>query len=223
MVNYALPPPQGGYTTQTPTAPQMNGYFTPPVHQISPQQQQQMQQALVARQSYRAALKDCPPGPLRDRFTDMEERVDDVVDGLYKLVVRAQGLRQYLQRTPARMKEEELARTRSTIRAMTDGPARQQMETQADALSEQLAARQRIQVSYDGAMAKIGATVARLEQMSAQVAEVGLLGDDAAMAGIPGTVDDVSQLVEEVDDVREALEDIASPAAAPRRAQAQPE
>ena len=41
--------------------------------------------------------------------------------------------------------------------------------------------------------------------------------------GIPGTVDDVSQLVEEVDDVREALEDIASPAAAPRRAQAQPE
>jgi hypothetical protein len=188
-----------------------------------------MQSALVARQSYRVALRDCPPGPLQERFYDMSARVDDVVEGLYKLVVRAQSLRQYLGRTSATLKETELTRVQSTLRSLGPGVAHDQVAAQTEALEQQLAARRRIEAAYQNAMAKIDATTARIDQMAAQLAEVVLLGDDAAMAGLPGTVDDVNELVEELDSVRLALDEVgASPALAsearpPRDAQPQTE
>ena len=171
----------------------------------------QMQDALMARQAYRAALKDVPAGPFRERFEDMETRVDEAVEHLYRLVTRAQSLRGYLARTPATDKAEALARARVRQKEAR-GTAKEQVAAQVEALEEQLAARERIQAAHDGAVAKIGATTARVEQLAAQLTEIVLLADDkAAAAALPSARDDVARLVEELDSVRLALDEVGMP------------
>src|SRR5439155_4443922 len=146
-----------------------------------------MQAALVARQSYRQALKDTPQGPLRDRFSDMGERVDEVAEGLYKLVVRAQSLRGYLSRSPADAKLAELQRAQGHLRTARGSPSEAAISAEVEALEQQVAARRRIQAAYDDAMAKIAATTARLDQLAAQLTEVVLLNEDqTALVGVPG-------------------------------------
>lgn len=170
----------------------------------------QMQTALTAREAYRTALRDCPVGPFRERFTDMNDRVTDVVEGVYKLVVRAQSLRAYLSRNPARRKEEQLARAQSNLRAARAESQRAEMQHYIDALEEQLAARARIQQAHDLAMAKIETTTARVDQLGAQLTEVVLLGEDRAAAAFPDAAQGVTRLVEELDSVRLALDEVGA-------------
>lgn len=176
----------------------------------------QMQEALLARQSYRNSLHDCPAGPFKERFSDMGDKVDDAVEGLYKLVLRAQSLRRYLSRSPAAAKTQELARAKANLRNYPSGMTHDQIGAQVEALEEQLASRQRIEAAYQGAVAKIGATTARLEQLSAQLTEIVLLSDErAADAALPGARNDVANLVEELDSVRLALDEVTAEPALP--------
>src|SRR2546427_17283 len=82
----------------------------------------------------------------------------DVVEGLYQLVLRAQTLRQYLERTPDRDKAEALARAKATLRSYPSGATHDQIAAQIEALEQQIATRSHIDDAYVAANARIEAT-----------------------------------------------------------------
>jgi hypothetical protein len=175
---------------------------------------EQLQRARSARESYREALRGCPPGPFREHFANVFDQVSGGVEKLYHLIAEAQSLRAYLSAHPPAEDARRLAQLRPSLRA-EEGSERDEIAAQVSALEQQISTRARIQAAHDAAVAKIAATTARVEQLAAQLTEIVLLSDEtASVAALPdatsGVAGQVAGLVEELDSMRKALDEVGA-------------
>jgi len=171
---------------------------------------QHVRDALQAEQRFGAAVDTTAEGPLRDRLTEMAERVADAVRESWRIANRGQQLEAALaQFDPIDRLERELAASRPDDRV-------------AAAVRAQIETYRRIEATAIDARERLRLLDARLDESVARAIEVGLRAGDPVEVGLLD--DDVESLVTEMEALRRGMEEtghavtqMPDEAAGPRR------
>jgi hypothetical protein len=154
---------------------------------------QHVRDALQAEQRFKAAVDTTADGPLRDRLTDMAERVADAVRESWRIANRGQQLEAALaQFDPIGQLERELSAARGDDRVAAS--VRAQIETY-----------RRIEATAVDARERLRLLDARLDESVARAIEVGLRAGDPVEVGLLD--DDVESLVTEMEALRRGMEE----------------
>jgi hypothetical protein len=149
--------------------------------------------ALQAERRFKAAVDTTADGPLRDRLTDMAERVADAVRESWRIANRGQQLEAALaQFDPIGQLERELSAARGDDRVAAS--VRAQIETY-----------RRIEATAVDARERLRLLDARLDESVARAIEVGLRAGDPREVGVLD--DDVESLVTEMEALRRGMEE----------------
>lgn len=154
--------------------------------------------ALEAEQRFEAAVAATHDGPLRDRLTDMAERVAEAVHEAWRIANRGQQLEVALgQLEPVEQLERRLAAARDH-------------EEVARSLRAQIDTYRRIEATAFDARERLRLLDARLDETVARAIEVGLRAGDPVEVGVLD--DDVESLVTEMEALRRGLDETAGQA-----------
>ena len=161
-----------------------------------------VREALQARARYDRAVQGLGPGPLRDRLTEIGERIATGLQECWYVAQRGEELQ-------AALAGFDVAETRRELeaveRAMLRAPSDRSLERTAESLRAQLSSVERLADVAAGARDRLRLLDARLDEAVARAVELSLRsGSDIDVAGLGSEVD---QLVDEMEALRSALDD----------------
>ena len=162
---------------------------------------QLVQGAVRAESRYRQTLSSTPPGPMRDRLTEIGTHIDDAVSECWRIARRGDDLAHALDGMAVTQARQQLA----AIAPEETDPA---VTGQADALRSRIATHDRVAASTADAERQLRLLVARLEETATRGSELALTsgaGDGLAALGT-----DVTHVVEELEALRLAFDDLPS-------------
>lgn len=154
-----------------------------------------MADAVEARQRYQDLLEGLRPGPVRDRLSQLQARLDDGVSAVWETVQRAGELERVLATlNPDRVTQEYKTAKRSDTGGET-----------LEVLQERFASVQRLLNALDQLDERLGLLEARLGGLVARSAEVAL----ASGHGAEQLDDELSAVVVELGALRDGLHEVS--------------
>lgn len=162
-----------------------------------------VREALDARRRYDRAVQTVTAGPLRDRLSEIGDRLEDGVRECWRIALRGQALQRALaELDPSDAIRRELEQVRHD--RDRDGESGHLHATE-EALRAQLASRGRIAAVAAETRERLRLLNARLDEAVARAVELALRSGDASDLG--GLGSDVDALVAEMEALRQALEE----------------
>jgi hypothetical protein len=155
--------------------------------------------ALDAQRRYRKAVRTAEPGPMRDRLSEIGERVDAGVRECWRIARRGDALEDAMRTLDTESARRQLA-------ALEEDGSEGATSTRA-ALTAQVASADRIAAVAADAGSRLQVLEARLDEAVARAVELSIsAGDLAEVGGLGG---DVDALVSEMESLRQGLEEIS--------------
>lgn len=153
-----------------------------------------------AKARYDKVLKGASAGPLRDRLTQLGERIQDGVREAWRIAQRGQLLQDGLHQLQPQIAHRQLQQARA------EAGQRPSPSTQAriQSLESQVATAQRLEQVTRDAAERLRLLDARLDEAVARAIELSLSGDSGQLSGLHT---DVDNLVGEMEALRQALEE----------------
>ena len=171
--------------------------------------------ALAARRRFDEAVRAMDAGPLRDRLTEIGDRLDDGLQETWRVARRGHTLSGARSRVDAGALEAELAEAEAQQAANPDPRAAQV----AEAVRSQLASTQRMQGVIEDAVTTLRLLDARLDESVTRAIELSTGTGPAAHASAVGG--DVEGIVSEMETLRLALDEAGTASGGPAAGGAQ--
>jgi hypothetical protein len=159
---------------------------------------QLVQGAVRAESRYRQTLASTPPGPMRDRLTEIGTHIDDAVSECWRIAQRGYDLRHALDAM-------DIARSREQLAAIPAGATDPDLVQRAAALNARVNAYDRIAATTEQTEQELRLLVARLDETSARGAELSL---SAGTRGVDALDQDVTGVVDELESLRLAFDEL---------------
>ena len=159
--------------------------------------------ALQARARFHEAVESAREGPLRDRLREIESRVDDGLDEVWRIARRGHALVDARRRVdPDSIRQEIAATQRNADQPWAPGST---MERTMEALRAQLATAERLERVIGDADGRLRLLNARLDEAAARTIELSVQAEEVADLGGLGA--DVDQMVDDMEALRQAIEE----------------
>jgi len=162
-----------------------------------------VQEALQARNRFAQAVGTADTGPLKDRLTEIADRVADGVEECWKVARRGDLLAKARSQIDRPRVEAELAS--ATANADAPWAKGSALEDRVEALQSQLGSAERMETVIRDADSRLQVLDARLDEAVTRAIELSVQASDTAELGTLGS--DVDQMVEEMEALRLALEE----------------
>jgi hypothetical protein len=163
-----------------------------------------VQDALSARDQFRSAVRSAPSGPMRDRLTEIGDRVEDGVQECWRVARRGQQLADARRRIDTTQSQAELAEITAGGR-----DASPELAGTLEAIEAQLASAQRLEQVTVNARDRLRLLNARLDEAVARAVELSVQSGDTT--GLAGLGQDVDSLVTDMEALRQGLEAVSGP------------
>ena len=151
--------------------------------------------AQQARRKFDTAVSGARPGPMRERLTEIGDRLDDAVDECWRVARQGQALSDARSQLDTKDAQRELASL---------DPSSPSHGKTAEALQAQIASAQRLEATANDARDRLRLLDARMDEAVARAVELSVEGGDADLTGL-GT--DVDGLVGDMEALRQGLEE----------------
>ena len=163
--------------------------------------------AQSAKRRFDQAVRSADPGPLRDRLTEIGERIDEGVRECWRIAQRGHLMSKGLKQLDVETTQRELVDVEQEIRRDDDPRLRAARES----IRAQLHSAQRMIDAVKDAELQLRVLDARLDEAVTRAIELSLRS--AGDADVSGLGSDVERLVSDMEALRAALEDVDSTAA----------
>ncbi|CAN5489513.1 hypothetical protein BH23ACT9_BH23ACT9_22290 [soil metagenome] len=160
----------------------------------------------IAEARYDKVLRGAAKGPLRDRLTQIGERIHVGVREAWLIAQRGQALEDGLHQMQPAVAERSLQQARAEAQRSPSDSNQQRVQS----LESTVATARRLQDVTAGAADRLRLLDARLDEAVARAIELSLAGDSGRLSGLNSDVDD---LVGEMEALRQALEETGGTAA----------
>jgi hypothetical protein len=157
-----------------------------------------VQGAVRAESRYRQTLASTPPGPMRDRLTEIGTHIDDAVSECWRIAQRGYDLRHALDAM-------DISRSRQQLAAIPADASDPDLVQRAAALTARVNAYDRIAATTEQTEQDLRLLVARLEETSARGAELSLT---AGTRGVDALDQEVTGVVDELESLRLAFDEL---------------
>ena len=159
--------------------------------------------ALQARARFHDAVESAREGPLRERLREIEARVDQGLDEVWRIARRGHALVDARRRVdPDAIRHEIAATRRNADQPWASGST---IERTMESLQAQLATVERLERVIGDADGRLRLLNARLDEAAARTIELSVQAEDVAELG--GLGDDVDQMVDDMEALRQAIEE----------------
>jgi hypothetical protein len=159
--------------------------------------------ALQARARFHEAVESAREGPMRDRLREIQGRVDDGVDEVWRIARRGHDLVDARRRLDPEAIRREIAATEAN--AGQPWATGSTLERTMESLRAQLATVDRLERVIGDADSRLRLLNARLDEAAARTIELSVQADDVTELG--GLGDDVDEMVHEMEALRQAIEE----------------
>jgi hypothetical protein len=159
--------------------------------------------ALQARTRFRDSVGSAPPGPMQDRLREIEARVDQGVQEVWRIARRGHDLVDARRRIEPDAVRREIAATEAN--ASQPWAVGSAMARTMESLKAQLAAVERLERVIGDADSRLRLLNARLDEAASRTIELSVQAHDVAELG--GLGNDVDQMVDEMEALRQAIEE----------------
>jgi hypothetical protein len=159
--------------------------------------------ALQARTRFHESVRGARPGPMQDRLMEIESRVDDGVQEVWRIARRGHDLVDARRRVDPDAIRRDIAATEAN--ASQPWATGSTMERTMDSLKAQLATVERLERVIGDADSRLRLLNARLDEAATRTIELSVQADDVSDLG--GLGDDVDQMVHEMEALRQAIEE----------------
>ena len=159
--------------------------------------------ALQARTRFHESVRAAQPGPLQDRLREIESRVDDGVQEVWRIARRGHDLVDARRRVDPDAIRRDIAATEAN--ASQPWASGSTMERTMESLRAQLATVERLERVIGDADGRLRLLNARLDEAATRTIELSVQALDVAELG--GLGDDVDQMVHEMEALRQAIEE----------------
>jgi hypothetical protein len=157
-----------------------------------------VQGAVRAESRYRQTLASTPPGPTRDRLTEIGTHIDAAVSECWRIARRGYDLRHALDAM-------DIARSRQQLAAIPADATDPDIVQRAAALTARVNAYDRIAATTEQTEQDLRLLVARLEETAARGAELSLT---AGAGGVDALDQEVNGVVDELESLRLAFDEL---------------
>jgi hypothetical protein len=161
--------------------------------------------AQVAKKRFDNAVRSADGGPLRDRLTEIGERLDEAVKEVWRIAQRGHLMAKGMKALDVDGTMRDL---QDVERDLHDRPD-ERLEQARDSLRAQLGSAQRMKDAVDDARSRLRLLDARLDESVTRAIELSLRS--AGDADVSGLDSDVASLVQDMEALRAALEDVDRP------------
>ena len=168
--------------------------------------------ALAAQRRYGETLSVARPGPIRDRLSEIGQRLDEGVSQVWATAQQGQNLRRARRAIDTEVLQSRLIDAQAAARATPELSLDTTAARTVSSLEGQLASAGRLDEVTGQAEAKLKLLQAQLDETVARAAEMAAQATDSAALGTLG--DDVDHLVEEMEALRLALDETGALGAA---------
>lgn len=159
--------------------------------------------ALGARARFHEAVRSARPGPLQERLREIEGRVDDGLQEVWRIARRGHALVDARRRVdPVAIRRDIASAEANAGQAWADEAT---MARTMEALRAQLATVERLERVIGDADARLRLLNARLDEAAARTIELSVQAEDVADLG--GLGNDVDQMVDDMEALRQAIEE----------------
>jgi hypothetical protein len=163
-------------------------------------------EALQAQRRYDQAVRKADPGPLRDRLTEIGQRIEAGVRECWRVAQRGDAIEDGLRTLDVEGAKRELIDVERDLRDGSD----ERLVQARDSLRAQLHSAQRMIDAVQDARNQLRLLDARLDEAVTRAIELSLRS--AGDADVSGLGSDVESLVQDMEALRAALEDVENPA-----------
>jgi hypothetical protein len=163
-------------------------------------------EALQAQRRFNDAVRKADAGPLRDRLTDLGQRIDTGVREAWRVAQRGEAIEDGLRSLDVEATKRDLVDVERDLRGNADEPRLQQTR---ESLRAQLHSAQRMIDAVGDARTQLRLLDARLDEAVTRAVELSLRS--APDADVTGLGSDVESLVTDMEALRSALEDVDRP------------
>jgi hypothetical protein len=159
--------------------------------------------ALQARTRFRESVASARPGPLQDRLREIESRVEEGVQEVWRIARRGHDLVDARRRIDPDAVRRDIAATEAN--ASQPWAAGSTMARTMESLKAQLATVERLERVIGDADSRLRLLNARLDEAATRTIELSVQANDVADLG--GLGDDVDQMVHDMEALRQAIEE----------------
>jgi hypothetical protein len=159
--------------------------------------------ALQARTRFHESVASSRPGPLQDRLREIESRVEDGVQEVWRIARRGHDLVDARRRVDPDAVRRDIAATEAN--ASQPWAAGSTMARTMESLKAQLATVERLERVIGDADSRLRLLNARLDEAATRTIELSVQANDVADLG--GLGDDVDQMVHDMEALRQAIEE----------------
>jgi hypothetical protein len=167
-----------------------------------------VKEALDAQKRFNDAVHDAQPGPMRERLSEIADRIDDGLDDCWRIARQGHALAKARRQLDA----DEAVRDLEQITSSSSSPPEpgSALEQTVEALQAQVSAAQRMDATIKEAQDKLRLIDARLDEAAARAIELSVHeGDGSELTTLS---DDVEGLVGDLEALRQGMEETARPA-----------
>jgi hypothetical protein len=161
--------------------------------------------AVQAQARFDRTVHAAKAGPLRDRLSEIGERVKTGVSESWQVANRAQEISTALEQLDTRDARAKLAALERDTSRSSDSRSRTE-----ESLRAQIASAERMDAVVNDAQDRLRLLDARLDEAAARAVELSVEASDEGMLGLSSDVDDV---VTDMEALRQALEETSNPPA----------
>jgi hypothetical protein len=161
-----------------------------------------VQDAVQARNRFRAAAGQARSGPFRERLQELSADIDRGADECWRIAQQGQALSDARRRIERRAAEGKLQALTAEGEPATDTPA----AATAEALRAQLDTADRLDHTIDDTRERLGLLGARLDEAAARAAE--LLVHAPTADALSALDSEISDVVTDMEALRQALEEV---------------
>jgi hypothetical protein len=165
--------------------------------------------ALQARTRFHESVASARPGPLQDRLREIESRVEEGVQEVWRIARRGHDLVDARRRVDPDAVRRDIAATEAN--ASQPWAAGSTMARTMESLKAQLATVERLERVIGDADSRLRLLNARLDEAATRTIELSVQANDVADLG--GLGDDVDQMVQDMEALRQAIEETGGGAA----------
>jgi hypothetical protein len=159
--------------------------------------------ALQARTRFNESVRAARPGPMQDRLREIESRVDDGVQEVWRIARRGHDLVDARRRVDPDAIRRDIAATEAN--ASQPWASGSTMARTMESLKAQLATVERLERVIGDADSRLRLLNARLDEAATRTIELSVQAHDVAELG--GLGDDVDEMVDEMEALRQAIEE----------------
>jgi hypothetical protein len=163
--------------------------------------------AQQAEARFDRAVRGCRPGPLRDRLTDVRDRIRQGVRECWRIALQGHALQGALKDLDINSVDAELSSVEVELEHAGREGERRALERTRDALRAQQAAHRRLRDVWNDARDRVRVLNAQLDEAVAQAIELSVGTADADAAALSPVAGDVDTVVNDLEALRQALEE----------------